>query len=511
MNKYIKLLSTLFIIIIISVLTILALTNLNESYAADIVDRSELPNNDFTSNVTNNNRNNYILDALTANNSNSNYSNNFYVAQNFRTSDNNIPLYSLMKNLETPTTSETFEILDDNPSRISDTGILYILSHGFNINNTSNDIFSSNEYGAVSDNSIKQYITQIALWLYIYENKANFSSTYCNNGGCDFLENGGSTIVNSSNIRQLIKTCGDVIDYEYLNYIISLVDNAKDYSILNNSSLASISTDNITYHFNSDGSLLTTDIITPTPDSNSDNYLYYSIEIDDPNDYGVYIIDNEGERINNLSSLNGSFKVAVPLEDITKMDLTTIKITIKGSFIKDEGYSYRVTNSDDSLLNSNKTQKYTDVLLGYSPLEITSINFSLHNFVKISKIDITNSKELPGASLVIKNKESDEIIEKFVSTNTPTYFNLDDGNYTLCETRPPDGYELNTECIDFEVINSKISTVTMKNKPEEKKEIPNTGLFRGNNLYYLGVLLIVIGIVIITTIVEKRKKIESSN
>ena len=75
------------------------------------------------------------------------------------TADNKTLLYILMKNLETPANStESFELTTDNPTTITDNGLKYIITHGYNNTNTTNTIFTTNTYGNVSDNNIKQYI-----------------------------------------------------------------------------------------------------------------------------------------------------------------------------------------------------------------------------------------------------------------------------------------------------------------------------------------------------------------
>ena len=90
--------------------------------------------------------------------------------------------------------------------------------------------------------------------------------------------------------------------------------------------------------------------------------------------------------------------------------------------------------------------------------------------VQISKQDITTKKELPGATLVIKDANGKEI-EKWVSTNEPKYIeNLAEGKYTLCETQAPDGYVLATECVNFTVkADGNVTKVVMYNT---KKEVP---------------------------------------
>ena len=61
----------------------------------------------------------------------------------------------------------------------------------------------------------------------------------------------------------------------------------------------------------------------------------------------------------------------------------------------------------------------------------------------VSKRDLTNDKELPGATLSIKDSDGN-VVESWVSTDTPhqvTGLHLGDA-YTLTETRPADGYAL---------------------------------------------------------------------
>ena len=79
---------------------------------------------------------NYVGDALGSNNQ---YSHNFVVPS---ISDSATPHYLLMKNLETPKkNSETFELVNGNPTTINDKGIQFILNHGYNNFNTVNTVF----------------------------------------------------------------------------------------------------------------------------------------------------------------------------------------------------------------------------------------------------------------------------------------------------------------------------------------------------------------------------------
>src|SRR5699024_10885757 len=84
--------------------------------------------------------------------------------------------------------------------------------------------------------------------------------------------------------------------------------------------------------------------------------------------------------------------------------------------------------------------------------------------VKISKQDIATKEELPGATLVVKDKDGN-VVEEWVSTTTPHYIEgLEPGEYTLTETIAPDGYILSIETIKFTVKDDgSVTSVVMYN------------------------------------------------
>ena len=71
--------------------------------------------------------------------------------------------------------------------------------------------------------------------------------------------------------------------------------------------------------------------------------------------------------------------------------------------------------------------------------------------VEVSKQDITTNKELPGATLVVKDKDGN-VLDEWVSTSEPHIIkNLTVGEtYTLSETIAPDGYKI-AQSIDFKI------------------------------------------------------------
>ena len=94
--------------------------------------------------------------------------------------------------------------------------------------------------------------------------------------------------------------------------------------------------------------------------------------------------------------------------------------------------------------------------------------------VEISKVDITTNKELPGAELIITNKEGKEI-DRWVSTDKPHYIEkLPAGEYTLTEITAPNGYEI-AEDISFTVLpTGEVQRVVMKDAPIPEQPVQST-------------------------------------
>ena len=86
----------------------------------------------------------------------------------------------------------------------------------------------------------------------------------------------------------------------------------------------------------------------------------------------------------------------------------------------------------------------------------------------ISKRDVTNGKELPGASLTLTDSD-DTVIETWVSGSKPHEIkNLPDGEYTLTEVTAPNGYEV-AESITFTVEDGTVKggSVVMYDAPKK--------------------------------------------
>ena len=124
--------------------------------------------------------------------------------------------------------------------------------------------------------------------------------------------------------------------------------------------------------------------------------------------------------------------------------------------------------------------------------------------VYISKQDITKKAELPGAHLVIKDKNN-KVIEEWDSTNAPHYIEgLLEGTYTLTETIAPKGYELSKETITFTVEDGKTTKVVMYNTPYI--EVPITALDCNKTVIVSGSLISMLGLGMVFRNVKRKEE-----
>ena len=96
------------------------------------------------------------------------------------------------------------------------------------------------------------------------------------------------------------------------------------------------------------------------------------------------------------------------------------------------------------------------------PVEVTMVNTT----TKVNKTDITGDKEVPGAKLIVRDKDGN-IVDEWISTDEHhNVENLIEGEtYTLEEIIPAPGY-VTADPIQFTVTKDGISTnVTMKDAP----------------------------------------------
>lgn len=128
--------------------------------------------------------------------------------------------------------------------------------------------------------------------------------------------------------------------------------------------------------------------------------------------------------------------------------------------------------------------------------------------VDISKVDATDGKEIEGAKLTLKDKESGKVIETWISGKTPHRIEgLEVGKiYILHEDLAPTGYKVASD-VEFTIKDTgEIQKIIMKD--EHKPVVVKTGDNSKLGLY-AGMMLIADAAIIVT--LKSRKKKETGN
>ena len=519
--------------------TLGTIKNVGVSYAIP-TDTNGLPTQNFT---TNSNFNNPTKINLVGNALPSSYSNgfkqSFEAVSNLKDSDGNIPLYVLSKNKYTPSTFETFGIGSgaNNPIDVTDAGLKRIIKNGYSSSNNPKTVFDNqsfiSSYGNVTNENEKQYLTQLAIWLYLYKNESSFSSSYCSNDACKFFDTSNAenpSQISYANVVAALNTAKTTNKkLSYISELLTLAEtNESDAAVCNFSSGL------VNYDFNDNKNYILSGPFKLT-DINDSKFISWSVELIDPNHYGLSIVDNSGNAINNLNNLSRDqiIRVKIPvtsnLADMAEKNFKTSGIKVTVNAFETSGYpivkDYRVTdtsNGDNILLgvNGTKTERFSDVMLGIVKGKSSETPFYLRNFTIISKVDATdNDKEIPGAHLEIYNgsdmnndftasNSGATAIASWVSKENESHrLYLSDGTYGLCETIFPEGYGFNEAgdqtptCIKLEVNNGTVNVTQMRNYP-----IPDTGLFSSKISVAIGGGLIIIGIMGMVVVLGNGKK-----
>ena len=169
--------------------------------------------------------------------------------------------------------------------------------------------------------------------------------------------------------------------------------------------------------------------------------------------FNLYTADDIYDADGNLVFAAGELVATSPETNADGYTYFTCDIPIRGELYGSSTHKDAVTNSGKYIVKELRAP------LGYyvneEPMEVTftydgeavqvleSTCTDKPTEMWVSKRDLTNDEELPGATLTIQDMDGN-IVESWVSTDTPhrvTGLHLGDA-YTLTETRPADGYAL---------------------------------------------------------------------
>lgn len=167
------------------------------------------------------------------------------------------------------------------------------------------------------------------------------------------------------------------------------------------------------------------------------------------------ITDKDGNKVEEWTSTDKPHKMNLPAGEYTLTEVAAPE-----RYSKAESINFTITDTGDV-----QKVEMKDKLIE----------------VEVSKKDITNDDELPGAHLIIKDKDG-KTVEEWTSTDVPHMVNLPAGEYTLTEVTAPKGYDV-SETVPFTVTDSmEIQHVQMYDSPKDsvidltgKKKTTSTG------------------------------------
>lgn len=173
---------------------------------------------------------------------------------------------------------------------------------------------------------------------------------------------------------------------------------------------------------------------------------------------------------------DGGYVVKIPTTDIPEGYKVTFSLRWEGNYDKEVAYYYYTDASHQKLVYDKLELTSENVK---ASIELTVKNYIESYDVKISKTDVTQEKEVPGATLVLKDVKGN-VVESWVSTTTPHKVVLKEGVYSLTETIAPEGYKLSTTTIEFKLdengklyakVDGKYEQVAKINMINELKDV----------------------------------------
>lgn len=334
----------------------------------------------------------------------------------------------------------TGELIYNNCSTVTtnSTELSYIFTNGYG---------GTNDYATGGTKFEDYYATQLAVWY--FGHRSNYSdSGYSRDYFEDFQKgsNGKITYIGSESDNITTKAA------ELINAAIASV---------NATSSISLDTSNTKLVINSDRSYYVSGAI-----KINGSWVRDSVTVSISGVTGAFVTSDA-----NATSGSTDFKVGdtiyvkVPAGNITKSSSVSLSVT---------GTSKKGTGTVSVCFNDPSTgsQKLVNTTNGTPTLVNRKLTLTAEPAkveVKISKQDITGSKEVKGATLVIKKGNTE--VTKWVSEGTIKKISLDAGTYTLEETIAPAGYKLSSGKVTF-TVNSN-GTVTVDGKVVDKVIMKN--------------------------------------
>ena len=227
---------------------------------------------------------------------------------------------------------------------IDDYGLLYI------INNSYPNINISDSNGNSLNGDISTWITQVSIWLYLYE------KDMIDIGYSDVLSNSEVDLIKNTNLIFIDDNISFKSKDIYNNYIKGLVSNALIYNKNHDRNL-NVNLESKKIYVTKDNKYYQSSIINVTF-SPADYFKKYSVSLENAPS-GSVIVSEEGRIISDTDSLDVSdkFYVRVPKNSINSD--TDISIKVVGIYDDIEGKYYESTNYN-SMIGFRKYENYVN-------------------------------------------------------------------------------------------------------------------------------------------------------
>lgn len=245
--------------------------------------------------------------------------------------------------------------------------------------------------------------------------------------------------INGIPVADVITDKRGIAEFEnipYGDYILKEVKTGNDYKVLKYPLEFTLSKENDALRYGSDGSL-------DKPQSKDAIIPLLKYKVGDPSDDGVINKDD-------LDIIDDFIKKQAENTTIDKTTISFFAADVNNDSNvndTDKGIITKYINGDKTVLPEALKEK---VLPGQIEKRITISITNVPIDMKVSKLDIANSKEVPGATIVIKDSKG-KIFKKYKSTRKPKQFFIPVGDYTLTETVAPKGFQQLKTSIKFRV------------------------------------------------------------
>lgn len=338
-----------------------------------------------------------------------------------------------------------------------------------------------------TEEQLNQYLTQIAIWWYVdkvngcdddknYDSKGVISSIVEDEDGTGKYDS-DTRYQYYNNLSALDKKA--IKESRYANQITSLVNKALETQSDNTTDNISLpSVNNV--KFTVDGSNLVTTPITPTSTSNS---------------FSSYVVttDNSNVKVLNINKVEQtkfgkgeSFVLSVPVS-LVKDGKISINVSAEGTFSKQDAYFY--------VPDDNRAQTTVLGRINYSTSKASlNLNYEVElGEGKFRKVDAETGDYVQGATLVVTDSKG-TTVSSFETGDKETVITLPVGNYTVTETKIPDGYSAEKTTYEFEIKKDETTEIVLKNT--KLIDVPNTKL-NMTYVYGVGAAVVVVGIIFI--------------